>query len=103
MPMLLVHIYPPNGELIIQTFNYMKAFVSTDKSIVEQKLDSINEHFGFPNGSTKTYSKIIQTEDEQFVLPVVLDGDQDVSSFFSTGEVVDYQLPEPQEPEEAKE
>ena len=81
----------------------MKAFVGTDKSIVEQKLESINEHFGFPNGSTKTYSKIIETEDEKFVLPVVIGGDQDVSSFFSAGEVIDYEFPEPQEPEEAEE
>lgn len=80
----------------------MKAFVSTDKSIVEQKLESINEHFGFPNGSTKTYSKITGTEDEKFVLPVVIGGDQDVSSFFSAGEVIDYEFPEPQEPEEAE-
>lgn len=78
----------------------MKAFVSTDKSIVEQKLESINEHFGFPNGSTKTYSKITATEDEKFVLPVVIGGDQDVSSFFSAGEVIDYEFPEPQEPED---
>ena len=81
----------------------MKAFVSTDKSIVEQKLESINEHFGFPNGSTKTYSKITATEDEKFVLPVVIGGDQDVSSFFSAGEVIDYEFPEPQEPEETEE
>lgn len=81
----------------------MKAFVSTDKSIVEQKLESINEHFGFPNGSTKTYSKITATEDEKFVLPLVIGGDQDVSSFFSAGEVIDYEFPEPQEPEEAEE
>ena len=81
----------------------MKAFVHTDKPIVEQKLDSINEHFGFPNGSTKTYSTIIQTEDEQFVLPVIIGGDRDVSSFFSAGEVVDYEFPEPQEPEEVEE
>lgn len=81
----------------------MKAFVDTDKSIVEQKLESINEHFGFPNGSTKTYSKIIETEDEKFVLPVVTGGNQDVSSFFSAGEVIDYEFPEPQEPEETEE
>lgn len=81
----------------------MKAFVSTDKSIVEQKLESINEHFGFPNGPTKTYSKITETEDEKFVLPLVIGGDQDVSSFFSAGEVIDYEFPEPQEPEEAEE
>lgn len=73
----------------------MKAFVSLDKSIVEQKLESINEHFGFPNGSTETYSKITVIEDEKFVLPVVVGGDQDVSSFFSDGEVIDYEFPEP--------
>ena len=52
---------------------------------------------------SETATQPLISEDEKFVLPLVIGGDQDASSFFSAGEVIDYEFPEPQEPEEAEE
>jgi len=75
-------------------------FFHSDLSVVEDKLNQINQHFSLPKSKTKSYSKIIETEDSQYGFFVKLFGKYDASSFFSDGELIDYIPPPEQDPEE---
>ncbi len=74
----------------------MKYFFHSDLTVVEDKLNQINEHFSLPKSKTKAYSKIIETEDLQYGFLVKLSGNGDASSFFNDDELIDY-TPPPEE------
>ena len=78
-------------------------FLNNDRTVVESKLDQINEHFSLPKFKTKSYSKIIETHDNQYGFFIKLFGKYDASSFFSEGELIDYTPPPEPDPEEETE
>ena len=78
-------------------------FLHSDLSVVEDKLNQINEHFSLPKSKTKSYSKIIETQDNQYGFFVKLFGKYNASSFFSEGELIDYTPPSEPDPEEQTE
>ena len=80
----------------------MKYFFHSDLTVVEDKLNQINEHFSLPKSKTKSYSNIIETEEAQYGFLVKLSGKYNSSSFFSDGELIDY-TPPPEPEEEAEE
>ena len=75
-------------------------FFHSDLSVVEDKLNQINEHFSLPKSKTKSYSKIIETQDNQYGFFVKLFGKYNASSFFGEGELIDYTPPSEPDPEE---
>jgi len=85
----------------------MKYFFHSDLAVVEDKLSQINQHFSLPKSKTKSYSKIIETEEAQHGFLVKLSGKYNASSFFIDGELIDYTSPpEPdsaEQPEETEE
>lgn len=81
----------------------MKYFFHSDLTVVEDKLNQINQHFSLPKSKTKSYSKIIETEEAQHGFLVKLSGKYNASSFFSDSELIDYTPPPEPDPEEQTE
>lgn len=81
----------------------MKYFFHSDLTVVEDKLNQINEHFSLPKSKTKAYSKIIETEESQYGFLVKLSGKHNASSFFGDGELIDYTPPPEPDPQEETE
>lgn len=78
----------------------MKYFFHSDLTVVEDKLNQINQHFSLPKSKTKAYSSIIETEEAQFGFLVKLSGKHNASSFFGDGELIDYTPPPEPDPQE---
>jgi len=78
-------------------------FLHHDRAVVENKLDQINQHFSLPLSKTKSYAKIIETQDNQYGFFVKLFGKYNASNFFSEGELIDYTPPPEPDPEEQTE
>lgn len=78
-------------------------FLHHDRAVVESRLNQIDQHFSLPKSKTKSYSKIIETQDNQYGFFVKLFGKYNASSFFSEEELTDYTPPSPPEEGEGEE
>jgi hypothetical protein len=78
-------------------------FLHHDRAVVESRLNQIDQHFSLPKRKTKSYSKIIETQDNQYGFFVKLFGKYNASSFFGDGELIDYTPPPEPDPEEQTE
>lgn len=81
----------------------MKYFFHNDLSVVENKLNQLNQHFSIPSTKTKAYSNIIETEEGEHGFLVKLSGKYNASSFFVDGELIDYAPPPESDPQEETE